>query len=84
MMLNDHLLAILIWLPIVGGFVVLGLGNERAAAARWLSLGISGVTFLFSIPLWTAFKAGTAAMQFVERTGWMPSIHSDFYIGRCV
>ena len=81
MMLNDHLLAILIWLPIVGGFVVLGLGNERAAAARWLSLGISGVTFLFSIPLWTAFKAGTAAMQFVERTGWMPSIHSDFYIG---
>ena len=80
-MLNDHLLAILIWLPIVGGFVVLGLGNERAAAARWLSLGISGVTFLFSIPLWTAFKAGTAAMQFVERTGWMPSIHSDFYIG---
>ena len=81
MMLNDHLLAILIWLPIVGGFVVLGLGNARAAAARWLSLGISGVTFLFSIPLWTAFKAGTAAMQFVERTGWMPSIHSDFYIG---
>jgi NADH-quinone oxidoreductase subunit M len=80
MMLTDHLLSLLIWLPIIGGFAVLGLG-ERAAMARWVSLGLSGVTFLLSIPLWTSFKTGTAAMQFVERTGWMPAIHSDFYIG---
>jgi NADH-quinone oxidoreductase subunit M len=39
------------------------------------------VTFVFSIPLWTAFRTGTAAMQFVERAGWMPAIHSDYYIG---
>ena len=81
MMLNDHLLAMLIWLPIIGGFVVLGLGEQRPGAARWLSLGISLMTFLFSIPLWASFKTGTAAMQFVERTGWLPAIHSDFYIG---
>jgi len=80
MMLNGHLLSLLIWLPIVGGFVVLGLG-ERVSAARWISLGISGVTFLFSIPLWASFKTGTAAMQFIERATWIPAIHSDFYIG---
>jgi NADH-quinone oxidoreductase subunit M len=80
MMLNEHLLSLLIWLPIVGGFVVLGLG-DRAPAARWLSLGISVLTFFFSIPLWASFKTGTAAMQFVERTSWIPAIHSDFYIG---
>ncbi|MGO9991131.1 MAG: NADH-quinone oxidoreductase subunit M [Steroidobacteraceae bacterium] len=80
MMPNAHLLSILIWLPIVGGFVVLGLG-DRAAAARWVSLGVSGLTFLFSIPLWSSFKIGTAEMQFVERTSWIPAIHSDFYIG---
>jgi NADH-quinone oxidoreductase subunit M len=80
MMLTEHLLSILIWLPIVGGFVVLGLG-DRAAAARWVSLGVSGLTFLFSIPLWAAFKIGTADMQFVERTSWIPAIHSDFFIG---
>jgi NADH-quinone oxidoreductase subunit M len=80
MMLNDHLLAILIWLPILGGFAILALG-ERADLARWAALGVSIVTFVFSIPLWMAFKTGTAAMQFVERTGWLPAIHSDFYIG---
>jgi NADH-quinone oxidoreductase subunit M len=80
MMPNAHLLSILIWLPIVGGFVVLGLG-DRAAAARWVSLVVSGSTFLFSIPLWSSFKIGTAEMQFVERTSWIPAIHSDYYIG---
>ncbi|MGO8857213.1 MAG: NADH-quinone oxidoreductase subunit M [Steroidobacteraceae bacterium] len=80
MMPNAHLLSILIWLPIVGGFVVLGLG-DRAAAARWVSFGVSGLTFLFSIPLWSSFRIGTAEMQFVERTSWIPAIHSDFYIG---
>jgi NADH-quinone oxidoreductase subunit M len=79
-MLNSHLLAILIWLPIVGGCVVLGLG-ARPAAARWLSLGVSALTLLFSVPLYTAFKIGTADMQFVERTSWIPAIHADFYIG---
>jgi NADH-quinone oxidoreductase subunit M len=80
MMLNAHLLSILIWLPIVGGFVVLALG-DRAAAARWVSLGAAGLTFLFSIPLWAMFRIGTAQMQFVERRSWIPAIHSDFYIG---
>jgi len=80
MMLNEHLLSLLIWLPIVGGFVVLGLG-DRVPAARWVSLGISALTFFLSIPLWASFRTGTAAMQFVERTSWIPAIHSDFYIG---
>jgi NADH-quinone oxidoreductase subunit M len=80
MTLNDHLLAIVIWLPIIGGFVVLGLG-KREAAAKWLSLVISVATFAFSVPLWAWFKTGTAQMQFVERTPWIPAIHADFYIG---
>ena len=40
MMLNDHLLEVLIWLPMAGGFLVLGLG-DRPSAARWVSLGVS-------------------------------------------
>ena len=79
--MNDHLLAILIWLPIVGGFVVLGLGNERAEAAKWLSLVVSLAALVLSIPLFTQFNTGTAEMQFVERTAWIPAIHADFHIG---
>ncbi|MGO9038851.1 MAG: NADH-quinone oxidoreductase subunit M [Steroidobacteraceae bacterium] len=77
---NVHLLGILIWLPIAGGLLVLALG-ERAAAARWLSLCVSGLALLFSVPLFTAFKGGTAQMQFVERTPWIAAIHADYHIG---
>jgi NADH-quinone oxidoreductase subunit M len=80
MMLNDHLLEVLIWVPIVGGFLILGLG-DRPSAARWVSLGVSIVTFAFSIPLWACFKTGTAEMQFAETGPWIPAIHSNFHIG---
>ncbi|MDP9009706.1 MAG: NADH-quinone oxidoreductase subunit M [Pseudomonadota bacterium] len=80
MMLSAHLLSWLIWVPIVGGFVVLGLGH-RATLAKWLSLAVSGLALLLSIPLWAWFKTGTAEMQFVERSPWISTIHSEFYIG---
>jgi NADH-quinone oxidoreductase subunit M len=80
MMLSAHLLSWLIWVPIVGGFVVLGLGH-RATLAKWLSLAVSGLALLLSIPLWTWFKTGTAQMQFVERSPWISTIHAEYYIG---
>jgi NADH-quinone oxidoreductase subunit M len=80
MMLGGHLLSLLIWLPIIGGFVVLGLG-DRVAMAKWLSLIISGSSFVLSVPLWMSFKTGTAAMQFVERSPWISTIHAEYHLG---
>ena len=37
-MSNWPLLSVLIWLPILGGALVLAVGNARASAARWLTL----------------------------------------------
>ncbi len=80
MSLSTHLLSWLIWLPIVGGCVVVALGH-RVTLAKWLSLAVSGLTFILSIPLWNWFKTGTAEMQFVERSPWISTIHAQFYIG---
>jgi NADH-quinone oxidoreductase subunit M len=80
MMFSAHLLSWLIWVPIVGGFVVLSLGH-RATLAKWVSLAVSGLALLLSIPLWSWFKTGIAEMQFVERSPWISTIHSEFYIG---
>jgi NADH-quinone oxidoreductase subunit M len=80
MMFDGHLLSVLIWLPIIGGFAVLAF-NDRIAAAKWLSLFVSGLSLLLSVPLYAAFKTGTAAMQFVERSPWISTIHAEYYIG---
>jgi len=80
LMFGGHLLSVLIWLPVVGGAVLLGL-NDRPALARWLSLLISAVALLLSVPLWAQFATGTAAMQFVERASWITTIHAEYYLG---
>jgi NADH-quinone oxidoreductase subunit M len=80
MSFGGHLLSLLIWLPIVGGFVVLGM-NDRVAFAKWLSLIVSGLSLVLSVPLWASFKTGTAAMQFVERAPWISTIHAEYYLG---
>jgi len=80
MMFGGHLLSLLIWLPIFGGFVVLAFG-DRVIVAKWLSLIVSALALALSVPLWTLFKTGTAEMQFVERSPWISTIHSEYYIG---
>ncbi|MDX1571581.1 MAG: NADH-quinone oxidoreductase subunit M [Xanthomonadales bacterium] len=75
------LLSILIWLPIAGGVAALLAGERRKPAARWIALLASLVTFLLSLPLYTGFDTGTAAMQFVERTSWIETFNVFYHLG---
>ena len=75
------LLSWLVWLPIVGGVVVLALGSGRAGAARWTALAVSAATFLLSVALWTGFDTSSAAMQFVERAPWIPAVNAWYHLG---
>jgi NADH-quinone oxidoreductase subunit M len=77
---NWPLLSLLIWLPIVGGALVLALG-ARANAARWLSLAIALVVFALSIPLFTGFDYAATAMQFVEAREWIPAYDIQYRLG---
>nr|WP_220486472.1 MULTISPECIES: NADH-quinone oxidoreductase subunit M [unclassified Luteimonas] len=78
---NWPLLSILIWLPILGGALVLALGNSRANAARWLSLAIALVAFAISIPLFTGFDHAVVGMQFVEAREWIPAYDIQYHLG---
>ena len=84
---NFPLLSVLIWLPVVGGLAVL-LADALARKGvlpdggdRWLALLVAVVTFVLSIPLWTGFERGTAAMQFVEQVAWIDMLNSQYLLG---
>ncbi len=85
--LSLYLLSILIWLPIAGGVAVLAIGNDdgaesqRSSTMRLTSLGVSLLTFVISIGLYAGFDNSTAAMQFVERVSWIPSLDAWYYLG---
>ncbi len=81
-MFPEYMLSLVIWLPIIGGILVLATGDDRnAATARYLSLIIAIVTFLASIPLYQDFNAGTAAMQFVENRPWIDALNVRYHLG---
>ena len=85
--LTANILSLIIWLPVAGGAAVLFVGDgddattHRAQQMRWLALGVSLLTFLVSIPLYSKFDTGTAAMQFIERSPWIAALNVDYYLG---
>ena len=81
-MYHAHALSVAIWLPIVGGVIVLFTGGD--ANARWarvLSLLVALAALAATIPLYTGFDQHTAAMQFVEDYAWIPAFNIAYHIG---
>ncbi|MDR7067361.1 NADH-quinone oxidoreductase subunit M [Pseudoxanthomonas japonensis] len=80
-MSNWPLLSVLIWLPILGGALVLAVGNAHANAARWLGLAIAVLTFVVSIGLLTGFDYANPSLQFIETHAWIPSFDIHYNLG---
>ncbi|HAO38742.1 MAG TPA: NADH-quinone oxidoreductase subunit M [Gammaproteobacteria bacterium] len=76
-----ELLSLLIWLPILGGALVILIGNDRAETAKWLSVAISVVIFVMSLSLYTDFDSTTHLMQFEEKASWISYFDINYHIG---
>ena len=80
-MLSSYpILSTLVWLPIIGGLLVLFAGRNNDTVAKWLSLAVAVVTFILSIPLWTDFDTTTSAMQFEEKIAWIPMFNIYYHL----
>lgn len=79
--MHDFALSVLVWLPIGAGVIVLLLGDQRIAPARWIALGAAVVTFVLTLPLVAAFDTGTAAFQFTEHAAWIPRFDAYYALG---
>jgi NADH-quinone oxidoreductase subunit M len=76
------LLSLAIWIPIAFGAVLLALGrDEHAKVVRWIALIGAVVSLLVTIPLYMQFDASTAAMQFVEKAGWISRFNVHYHLG---
>jgi len=76
------LLSLAIWVPIAFGVVLLALGrDEHAKVARWVALVGAVVSLLVTLPLYGQFDTSTAAMQFVEKAGWISRFNVNYHLG---
>ncbi len=75
------ILSVLIWLPILGGVLMLLVGDRGVALGRWVALLTTAATFGISTLLWTSFDTTTAQMQFVEEREWITQFNSWYSLG---
>ncbi len=76
------LLSLAIWVPIVAGALLLGVGRYmRPSTIRWAALGASIAGFLVTLPLITGFDPTTAAMQFQELAPWIGRFNVHYHLG---
>jgi NADH-quinone oxidoreductase subunit M len=87
MNLSQHILSVLIWLPIIGGLLLLVIGDDgdsksaKAALMRLVALGTALLTLLVSVALYLGFDNSILPMQFVERVAWIASLDAYYYLG---
>ena len=73
------LLSFVVWLPIIGGLLVI-------AAKDWINprpfaLAVAMLTFLTSLLLYTGFDNAAAGMQFEEKASWIPAFNVFYHLG---
>ncbi|MFN3715304.1 MAG: NADH-quinone oxidoreductase subunit M [Thiobacillus sp.] len=80
--MHEYILSLVVWVPILAGVLVLATGSDRhASLARWIALAGSLAGLAVAIPLYSDFDTSTSAMQFVEKTPWIPALHVFYHLG---
>ena len=75
-------LSSLIWLPIVGGVAVLGIGRiRRSDSVRWVALIVSVLTFVLSMIVYGIFDTTTADFQLAEHVVWVDAFNINYSVG---
>src|SRR5690348_10748903 len=81
-MTGTPFLSLAIWIPILGGLLVLATGSDRnAPLARFLSILVALAGFAVSIPLFVLFDSSSSAMQFSEFMPWIPRFNINYHLG---
>ena len=83
--MQNHILSIILFTPLVGAFLLLFVPKENKDAIRWIANIFALGGFLISIPLVPAFWAlrFEPGFKFVEGTAnnWIPSIGAGYVLG---
>jgi len=75
------LLSLVVWIPILGGLLLLASSQWPSLNPRPLALAVAMITFLTSLLLYTGFDVSTADMQFQEKASWVPVFNIYYHLG---
>ncbi|WP_224999666.1 NuoM family protein [Cesiribacter sp. SM1] len=97
MELTEHLLSLLIFVPLLAALVLLLIPARLSGAGRWVALAATALQVLLAVALWSGFRSGAGApagvfspqgYQFVEKLDWFSLplgeigyLSADYFLG---
>jgi len=78
---NAHFLSIVIWFPVVTGFLLLLIPEQKRTLAFGMALILSIVELGLSVRLVAAYDQSSVGMQLIERADWIKSFNIQYYLG---
>lgn len=75
-MMLDHILSILVFLPLVGAIIIATMPSSQSSNYRWIALGVMFIELILSLVLVSGFDSsiqgyGAESLQFVEQIPWI-------------
>jgi NADH-quinone oxidoreductase subunit M len=80
-MMPIGLLSVVTFLPTLGALALLLVPRRHDLALRAGGLGVSVLTFLVSLPVWTRFDGDSPDWQLEEFLSWMPGLGVGYHVG---
>ncbi|HTK80963.1 MAG TPA: NADH-quinone oxidoreductase subunit M [Bacteroidota bacterium] len=79
-MIQSNLLTYLIFLPTLGGLLVLFMKKENATAIKTLGLVMTVAAFVLSLFIYMNFDTATSAIQFSHKVPWISSLNVSYFV----
>lgn len=80
---NSYLLTILILIPVIGtvGVVLHHMFWKQESHLKWVTLGITIVNFLVSLPLIAGTNTSGNGFSFEQNVPWIKAINTNYHVG---
>lgn len=78
---QNLLLTILILIPLIGSFLILFINKNQTNTIKYAGIGISTITFIFSLILYFQFDPANPDFQFIDKFQWINGLHIHFHVG---
>ena len=79
--LNQHLLTLILFFPLLAAVIVLLLLKGKLSLIRWTAFGLSLVPFALSVYLWILFDPAKSGFQFEVQYTWYAALNSTLHLG---
>ena len=79
--METYILTLLVFLPVLGGGVILLVPKGRADLIKWIAAGFTALQVLLAFWLFGAFDRSSDVMQFAVKAAWIPTLNIHYHVG---